>query len=95
MTKTLYNDLPCDFAFAWFKCRLCIDYNDLQVYEYVEDDSGKCVRCARVEDVAGFVKDNQQYAIVAHHLSRCVWYFVCVAVIISCTHSLTHALPHF
>ncbi len=42
----------------------------MQVYEYVVDGSDECVRCEGVEGIASFVKDNQQYGIVSHHLTR-------------------------
>jgi hypothetical protein len=41
----------------------------LQVYEYVTDDE-KCVRVEDLTRVKGFVKDNQQYAMVEQHLAK-------------------------
>ncbi len=33
-------------------------------------DGEECVRCEGVKGIASFVRDNQQYALVSHHLSR-------------------------
>ncbi len=49
---------------------MCLLCDLLQVFEYVVDGSEECVRCEGVEGIASFVKDNQQYALVSHHLSR-------------------------
>lgn len=41
----------------------------LKVYEYVSND-GKYVRCDEVEKIGEFIKDNQQYSMIQHHLSK-------------------------
>ena len=41
------------------------------MYEHV-DEAGNCVRCNKIDGISEFVQNNQQYAMVKHHLNKYV-----------------------